>query len=145
METGELGSLGFDDLTEWHRLSELLSEVKAKEMALRKKIFSFCFTMPREGTNKLSPEIATCLGITDGFVLKGNYKVNRKVDEAVARTLNLEFLARQINTEVLIKWSAALSTTEYRTLTEEQRVFFDQCLIITPGSPELEIVLPKRK
>jgi hypothetical protein len=33
---------------------------------------------------------------------------------------------------------------EYRTLPEEQHQLFDQCLIVKPGSPALEIVLPAK-
>ena len=34
---------------------------------------------------------------------------------------------------------------EYRELTAEQTQLFDQCLIVKPGSPALEIVLPKKR
>lgn len=133
------------DLNEWYRLSALLKEVKAAEMELRKKIFSYCFTTPCEGTNKLEEEAAASLGIVGGYVLKGTYNINRKVDEAVAKSLAPEFRSRNINVDALIRWKPDLAIALYRELTQEQRVFFDQCLIISPGSPELEIVMPKRK
>jgi hypothetical protein len=143
-EDGEIEQLTNEDLIKWSNLATELALVKAQEMALRKRIFKFCFTAPKEGTNKLIDAIAKALGIADGWVLKGNYKLNRKIDDAVLKALENDFKEKGIRVSEVIKWKPELSVSEYRTLTEEQRKFFDQCLIITPGSPELEIVLPKR-
>jgi hypothetical protein len=49
-----------------------------------------------------------------------------------------------LHIDKLVKWKPEVAITEYRKLTEEERNRFDQCLVIKPGSPSLEIVIPKR-
>lgn len=125
-----------EDMNLWYELQRQLSDIKAQEMDLRKKIFGAKFPDPVEGTNTVP--------LSDGWVLKGQYKIDRKVDEALLVTLTPILKEKKINIKDLIKYTPELSIREYRALDEEQMKLFNQVLIIKPGSPAMEIVKPKR-
>ena len=125
-----------EDMNLWFQLQEQLTKLKDQEMALRKKIFAGKFPDPQEGTNTLA--------LSDGYVLKGQYKIDRMVDEAVLTTLNSVFKEHKIDVKKLVIYKPELSIREYRLLTEEQMKLFDQALLIKPGSPAMEITKPKR-
>jgi len=124
------------DINRWYELQEQLAIVKDAEMTLRKKIFAFYFQAPKEGTNTFP--------LSDGWVMKGGYKIDRKVDEAVLLALGPELRDAGVVTTDLVRYKPELSTTEYRKLTEAQLAVFNQALVIKPGSPSLEIVKPRR-
>lgn len=125
-----------EELVEWYQLKQQLAEVKEREMELRKKIFASFFPEPIEGTNK-SP-------LSDGYVLKATHSIDRKVDDATFQNIKAELLNRGIAVDSVVKYKPELSISAYRLLTEEQVKFFDQCLIIKPGSPQLDVVKPKK-
>lgn len=122
------------DLIKWDELQKQLAPLKAQEMLMRKKIFDGMFPSPKEGTNKVA--------LNAGYVLVGKHVINRKLDEPVLTVMNEEFRAAGINTNALIERKPSLVLSAYRELTAEQQHFFDRALIVTPGSPALEIVLP---
>lgn len=133
-----------NDLIEWDRLKKQLDAVKASEMLLRKKIFGCCFASPKEGTNDFA--------LANGYVLKGDYKIDRTLDvgtfnalkAAPAEGLMSPLQQAGINPDKLVEYKPSLVLKEYRTLTDEQRKFFDQCLVIKPGAPSLKIELPAK-
>jgi hypothetical protein len=125
------------DLETWYELQENLKKIKVSEMFLRKKIFDALFPNPVEGTNSFT--------LPDGFVVKGGYSLDRKVDPATLTACKELLEENGIRSEHLVKWDPSLKKAEYNKLTDEQQKIFDQVLIIKPGSPSLEIVLPKRK
>lgn len=124
------------DLMEWDRLRVQLTSVRNAEMLLRKKIFNHYFPAPKEGTNTAP--------LANGYVLKGNFPITRDVDTALLKVLLEQFNEAHISADSLIEYKAALVLRAYRTLTAEQQHLFDQCLIIKPGSPALDIVLPAK-
>lgn len=124
------------EMNEWYTLTQQLPGIKAREMELRKKIFGANFVNPVEGTNTKP--------LADGWVLKGQYKIDRKVDEAALETLSSVFKEHKIPVKDLVKWSPELVTSAYRELDEDQEKIFNQALLIKPGSPSLEIVKPKK-
>lgn len=126
-----------EDMAEWYRLQEQLKKLKAAEMLLRLKIFKFCFPAPKEGTNDLE--------MGDGYVLKGKHTINREVDQGAFQVLRKNFEEAGIHPDALVQYKPSLVKREYNTLTDEQRQLFDQALIVKPGSPALEIVLPKKR
>ena len=141
------------ELVEWFQMKEALSALKAKEMLLRSRIYKYYFKDPKEGTNNLPLEDGT------GAVIKGTRTIDRKVDEGQLQAMmqaqhaaieaNKAGAAMPLEMPVLdyaklIKWKPELAIREYRTLTDNERHFFDQCLIIKDGSPALEITIPKR-
>ena len=126
-----------EDMAEWYRLQEELKKVKAKEMLLRTKIFAFYFPAPTEGTNTHT--------MADGYALKGKYTINREVDLGAFTALREQLGKAGILPDSMVQFKPSLVLSQYRELTEEQVHLFDQCLIIKPGSPALEIVLPKKR
>lgn len=125
-----------DDLNRWYLLQEQLAKVKEEEMELRKKIFGSFFPAPKEGTNKQD--------LTDGWVIKGTHVITRKVDLPTWTNMQAILKEKGLPVDNLIKNVPELVTGVYRTLTAEQRLLFDEVLIIKEGSPSLEIVKPKR-
>ena len=132
------------DLEEWFRLQDQLKKIKASEMLLRQKIFGSYFPSPVEGTNSVA--------LADGWVLKGKHTISREVDPGALGALRTKdeviglspFEAAGINVDKLVQYKPSLVLKEYRTLTEEQRQLFDRALVVKPGSPALEIVLPAK-
>jgi hypothetical protein len=129
------------ELAEWYRLSYELKLMKVKENELRAKIFGFYFPNPKEGTNKFELKDGT------GAVLKAIHVINRSVEpgslDALKAALHEEG-SPQLPIADLIRYKPELAVGEYRKLTAEEALFFDQCLIIKPGSPSLEITIPKK-
>jgi len=126
-----------EDLETWYKLQEQLEKIKAQEMELRKKIFTAYFPNPVEGTNSAP--------LTEGWVLKAVYPIRREPEQAALEVLKEELRAKGIPVDNLIKYKPELVTAMYRQLTDEQRNLFDQVLVIKPGSPQMEVMLPKRK
>lgn len=125
-----------EDLNEWWRIAQELDKLKPAEMQLRKKIYATYFQAPEEGTNKCP--------LTQGWVLKAQCVITRKVDKPLLTTNKAELEAAGIAVDSLVEWKPELKVSEYRKLSDEQRKLFDKCLDIKEGSPQLDIVLPKR-
>ena len=126
-----------EDLNAWSQLQKQLGDLKSAEMLLRTKIFKGLFPNPVEGTNSVP------LG-TEGWVIKAKYPINRKPDIALLTARAPELRAAGIVLEDVIRTIPELATGEYRKLTDDQRHLLDQVMEVKPGSPALEIVLPKR-
>jgi hypothetical protein len=130
--------VGMNDLFEWYEAQDQLGKLKSKEMLLRNRIFGAYFPDPKEGTNNFN--------LDDGYVLKGGHTINRDVDIGAFTALREQLGGVGIqNPDDLIQFKPSLKLAKYRELTEEQRKLFDVCLIVKPGAPSLEIVLPAPK
>lgn len=148
------------DLVQWFNLKDQLGKLKSAEALLRTKIFKFYFTDPKEGTNKVPLNDGT------GAELKATYPMYRTIDpgtldalkeaqeaawgEAAAAQRRADEFAQGTVPNIprlpfadLIKYKPELVLSEYRKLTEEERLYFDQALIVKPGSPSMEISTPK--
>ena len=126
-----------EDLNAWASMQAQLSALKSSEMLLRVKIFKSLFPNPVEGTNSVP------LG-TEGWVIKAKYPITRKPDVALLTARAQELRAAGIPLDSVIRTIPELATGEYRKLTEEQQKLLDQVMEVKPGSPALEIVMPKR-
>lgn len=128
----------YEKLTEWMELAKELSRVKAEEMALRKDLFDHSFPSPTEGTQRAD--------LQENWKLKGEYKLNRKIDEAalpaVLDTLREVF---RVDTEKLVKFKPEMSVSEYKKLPPEAIKVMDQALVVSPGTPSLTVEPPKGK
>lgn len=129
-------SVSQEDLNTWFLLQKQLEDIRVKEMALRKKIFVTHFPTPIEGTN-IHP-------LSEGWILKAQHKITRDVDLALLNNLTAELRTKNIPLDSLIRYKPELVTSQYRNLTNEERLLFDQILNIKIGSPSLEIVSPKK-
>lgn len=124
-----------NELALWYRMNDDLRKLRAAEMALRQRLFGHYFPEPKEGVNDFP--------LDDGYVLKGTYKLDRKIDEGALNVLTPFLRENGVGVDELVRWKPDLKTKEYRNLTEEERKLFDQVLIVKPSSPSMEIVKPK--
>jgi len=136
------------DLFAWYKVQDELAKLKAQEILLRTKLFKHHFRDPKEGTNSLELDpLLVAAGLPpDGMVLKGTHVINRSVDEASLQVLTPKLDEAKIPVAKLIKRKPELVKSEYNELTDEEKKLFDQVLVVKPGTPSLEVVLPgKRK
>lgn len=125
-----------EDLNKWYVLCAQLGKVKKEELELRNKIFGGYFTAPTEGVNTAP--------LSDGWVIKGTHVINRSVDKAALTINDKPFREAGIVIEDVVEMKPSLKVGAYKKLTDAQRKLFDIALTITPGTPQLEIVKPKR-
>jgi hypothetical protein len=125
-----------EELKEWFVLKKQIQALGAKEVLLRQRIFDAAFPAPKEGTNKFA--------LADGYQLTGQFKINRTIVDDLLKALSPELIGKGVPVDKLIKYAPDLVTKEYRELTEEQRMLFDQILIAKPGLPAMEVTKPKR-
>ncbi len=129
----------------WWETQQQLEKLKSLESTLRMKIYKHWFKDPKEGTNDHP--------LGEGFVAKGVRKINRNVDEAALKVFTaaptegaVSMLGmHQIAVDKVIKYKPELVISEYRKLTDEQRLIFDQVLVIKEGMPGLEIAKPSSR
>lgn len=131
--------MGLDQnkLQEWYKIQQQIDELKADELRLRKEIFESVFTSPVEGSAKNKFDLG------DGWVLQGDYKINRKIDEAVISTLAKSDNAGPLVGKVF-EYAPKLKLREWKGLTPEDRVLLADAVTETPGTPGLKIVKPQR-
>ncbi len=153
------------ELAKWYALKKRIAAectpLIAQERAMRQRLFTHFFPEPVEGTNNFT--------LPDGYVVKGKYPIDREVDAGMVATLrgmklaDLEPAFRQqlnlhgapdampvlealrLSVDSLLKWEPDLVVKEYRKLTAEQRIVFDRCLSIKPGSLTLEVAPPSTR
>lgn len=131
--------LTLQDIAEWYEVSKQLADLKAKEGLMRGRIVRLAW-----GAN-LKEGSKNTFALPDDYKLKGEHSINRKLDEAAVVVKRPQFTDAGIRCDQLFKPKLELSITEYRQLTDEQRLLVDQVLEIKPGSTALEIVPPKAK
>lgn len=151
-----------EDIGEWTAAKEELDRVKNKEIMLRKRLASFFFPAPTEGTNKVK--------LPDGSVVNLSHGITRDVDrvrlDALGRytvgdqrsflenSLKIDttawpdemplWHALKLDLQKLVEWDPKLVVKEYRELTEEQRAIFDGVLDIKPAAtPQIKLEPPK--
>lgn len=132
------------DLFEWYRLQDELARIKRSESLLRMRIFRHLFPLPTEGTNSLDLDTLPLLSglAPTGNVIKAVHKIQRDIDVAALTTLTPKFQENNLPLPKLVKYTPELVLKEYRKLTTEEAQLFDQALIVKPGSPSIDIVLP---
>lgn len=125
------------DLDKWYEAKQNLDGWKAEEARLR--ILCADTFIPvderKEGVNNLP--------IDNGFVLKVEHTLNRKLNEAEYEANRVEFKKLGIPRDIVVDLPE-FKLKPYRMLTPVQVEAFDVCLIVTPGMPQMSIVKPKR-
>jgi len=131
-----------EHLKEWYALKQQLDELKGKEVVLRQFIVAGLFPDPVEGVNTHPLNDGT------GAVAKATHVINRSVQveplEELRKSLETDNNLPKLDLDKLVRWKPEVATKEYRTLTDEERHLFDQALVIKPGMPGLEIMIPKK-
>lgn len=125
-------------LDTWEKVALLQAQIKEAEMEMRLRLFQGAFANPKEGTNTHV--------LPDGRAIKGQFKVNRYIDEA-ALPSTLQALREHgvANTDALVRYKPELAKSEWNSLSDEARLMFSPAIVATPGTPSLEIVIPKKR
>lgn len=144
MSTIPEDALTANDLFVWYKMQADLSSLKRAESIMRARIFRHLFPLPKEGTNSLELDTLPMLSglAPTGNVIKCVHKIQRDIDVAALTTLTPKFQESKLPLPHLVKYTPELVLKEYRKLTDEEMQLFDQALIVKPGSPQIEIVLP---
>lgn len=130
--------INFDLLTKWREAVQEIAELKKvieAERVLRQQVFNAFFPSPVEGTNNFS--------LPHDWLLKGTYKIERKIDEPVLSGVQEQLRSAKCNPDLLFKYEPKLQLSVYRKLTDEQRHLADMAIIAKPGMPSLELVQKK--
>lgn len=123
-------------LEEWHTVKAQAAALGEQEKELRIEIFNMAFPNPEEGSkyNKLD--------LADGYMLQGDYKINRRIDEAALGEVQKQMDPVMFNRA--FRFKPELNKSGYKDLTEEQRAIASVAIIATPGTPALDIVQKKK-
>lgn len=130
-------------LIDWTQAQAKLAEVKPlveNEMRLRKEVMAEYFPTPVEGVNACSLE--------SGWELKGNHKIDRKIDEAALSVIFSELREMSVNPNRLVRFKHELDTTAYKSLVQinpEAAKVFEKAMVSKPATPSLELKPPKTK
>lgn len=132
------GDAYMDMLAEWEVAKEILDRAKELELDMRLKLFAGAFPNPKEGTNTHK--------LPDGRELKGQHKVNRSIDEAALPAVLEQLRALGVaNTDALVRYKPELAKREWNDLSDENKLVFSAAVIATPGTPQFDVVTPKRR
>lgn len=136
MSTASKPSKAFlSKLEQWNNLKSQLVDLTDKERALRIELFGLAFPKPEEGSkyNKLD--------LPNGYMLQGDYKINRRVDEAALGTVQKQM--DPIAFGRAFRFKPELSNSGFKDLNDEQKKIASQAIIAAPGTPTLAIVQKK--
>lgn len=124
-------------LRQWQDVSQAVKELTQQERALREQLFAGTFPSPEEGVNKYE--------LPDGRVVKGTYKLTRKLDvEKLEAAVNDTSVSAEVAQKVVrIKYELDLKA--FKDLPDIARNALEVQQIVTtaPALPTLEIVNPK--
>lgn len=123
-------------LAAWHEIKAAAAKLNEQEKELRIEIFNLAFPNPEEGSkyNKMDLE--------DGYMLQGDYKINRRIDEAALGEVQKQMDPIMFNRA--FRFKPELSKSGFKDLDEEQRAIASIAIIATPGTPSLDIVQKKK-
>lgn len=135
-----------EKLARWEKVSAKAKELKDEEMKLRNELLFDYFKYDgddRKGTTNYPLENNCKLKA----IFKLNFKLENKndetrdmVDELRAHSTEAAFVADR-----LVKWKPEISISDYNQLSLEFKTIVDTVLTISPGTPTLDIMYPKKK
>ena len=142
----------YADMREWIIQANILKNAKEKEMELRNKVVAYFFPAGlREGSQTVD--------LPEGWKLTVEGKINRKIDETVKAAVHQELVEKfQVDSGELIKYKPEIDLPAYRQLQKnvagssgdaQERAkmilkTFEQMLIVSDGSPQVELKQPKK-
>lgn len=120
-------------LDRWADVSARKKALEEEENDLRRMLFAGAFPNAKEGVNKHK--------LPDGRTIKGDMKINRKLDEAaLPATLAAMRDAGVANADALVRYKPELAKREWNALSDENKLLFSKAVIAVPGMPTLEII-----
>lgn len=128
-----------DIATAWANAKKNLDEAKAAEAALRKELVTAFF-----GGDKELAKGVNSAELDKGYVVKATPAFNYKLDEAKLPVV-LKLIKEKFGVAPkVVKTKLELAQGEYNKLSDEVKEAFNEALTISPGTTQVEIVLPKR-
>ena len=125
-------------LDAWEMTCHLLAQIKDAEMNMRLRLFQGAFANPKEGTNTHK--------LPDGREIKGQYVISRRIDEAALPSTLAALREHGVaNTDALVRYKPELAKREWNSLSDEAKLMFSPAVIAVPGTPQLDVVIPKRR
>lgn len=141
------------DMTEWYNLRAELPAKVEREKELRNKIVNYYFPAGlKKGVQRAE--------LPEGWKLKVTGVINVKIDVAAQQAVQKELAEKYgFDSGELIKYKPELSTSDYTEVLVKPlaaatgdrlerlkllKATFDQMLIVTPGSPQVEVEAPKK-
>ena len=119
----------------WKTIKEKLDVLKKEESELRDELVEEIFPDRLEGTSTRE------LGA--GFSIKVVQPYTREVDEDALKAV-VKKLPKGMKKQ-LVKTKVSLIKKGYDSLSVDHGAIFDDCLLVKPGKPRLEIVKPKEE
>lgn len=124
-----------EQIMAWNEAKKTLDAAKAVEMEMRKAIVAANFDAESVGTQNAE--------LGNGWKLKAVVKLNYNVSsdvEAVERVLDT---LEDWQADRLMSWKPTLSVSEYKKLSDADRLAVDKVITTSFASPTLELVAPK--
>lgn len=124
-----------EQIMSWAEAKKTLDAAKAVEMEMRKAIVAANFDAESVGTQNAE--------LGNGWKLKAVVKLNYNVSsdvEAVERVLDT---LEDWQADRLMSWKPTLSVSEYKKLSDADRLAVDKVITTSFASPTLELVAPK--
>ena len=129
-----------EKLAEWHKLKTEVALLTNKERDARAEIFGLAFPEPTEGRSDNKLDLGT------GYVLQGDHKITRTVEEEAIKKLMKKPKSRAAELlEHVIRWKPELKTKEWKALLPADRKLIAEVVVEKPGMASLDITQPKRK
>lgn len=118
---------------EMRKLVEWLEQAKKRAEVLRREIAEGLFPEPKEGVNTLE---------VGSLTIKLTHKINRTLDEASLAAVmpQMDPQYRTVGPDCLIDYKPKFSLEAYRKLPDDQRLIFEQTLVVKEGLPVLEFI-----
>jgi len=124
-------------LLDWYAVQGELASAKAREAELRKRVYNEFADTAAEGVQTHALPNGYTLKITNKFT----YKAKATIDDALA-AMETEPQGK-LFAERLVKWTPALSVSEYKALPVQYRALVDEHVSVEAGSPTVKIEAPK--
>jgi hypothetical protein len=144
----------FETVALWLATKRQIAELQATERQLRAGLFSGAFPDPQEGTNTypLPPGKYGSLELPEGAMLKGTYKLSRKVLKPKLEELRQKDPQRYEFACTVLRFNPELELKSYRLLAsrpdaKESAILsaVHSVLEVKPATPELKLHLPGQK
>lgn len=123
-------------ITEWHQAQTALKALAERESVLRAEVVALA-------TGGVFKPGTTNVELVQGWKLKVVQKLNYTVDQATFYAIQDKLRGMGVMVDRLVTWKPALSATEYKLLSPEQKAEVDAMVTAKPGAPTVELVPPK--
>lgn len=137
-------------LLQWDNAKVALEQAKELEMQLRKAVVDFAFDPNKQsGTERIELgngyEAKAVKKLNFGFIKNEEGKLDKAAIDKALSKIEKDGPVGVLIADRLVKWTPALSMTEYNQLDPKYKKIIDEVIETTEGAPTLEIIAPKNK